>query len=160
MCPALTQWRRVHTYFLNHTPQEAALAALHGCASRLPSAALQPHAQSLHRLTVELLEQPATPPALLGPLLRLLLAALPAVPLSVVGQGFGDVADLLCGWALEQRVEPADRWGVGCTRTYRGMRGRESCGDVGRGKRTSGAHRIAWQAFGVGTRATGRAAVH
>ncbi|KAG2500586.1 hypothetical protein HYH03_001354 [Edaphochlamys debaryana] len=93
------------------TPEarEAALCALHACASALPSPRLEPYAQSLLRLVCGLLEAPATPPRLLGPLMRTLMAALPAAPLAALGQAFGDLADLLCGWALGGGVAEQDR---------------------------------------------------
>ncbi|KXZ49312.1 hypothetical protein GPECTOR_22g906 [Gonium pectorale] len=99
--------------------KEAALAALAACVACLPPAVLQPFAQPLLRLTSSLLESTSTPPRLLGPLLRLLLGVLPAMPLAALGQGFGDLVDLLCGWALEPLVAPEDRqagclgWGPG-----------------------------------------------
>ncbi|GLC49196.1 hypothetical protein PLESTB_000192700 [Pleodorina starrii] len=89
--------------------KEAALSALHVCVTAMPPPDVAPFAQPLLRLTTALLEATTTPPRLLGPLLRLLLAALPAVPLAALGQGFGDLADLLCGWALEPLVASQDR---------------------------------------------------
>ncbi|KAG2495403.1 hypothetical protein HYH03_006352 [Edaphochlamys debaryana] len=93
------------------TPEarEAALCALHACASALPSPRLEPYAQSLLRLVCGLLEAPATPLRLLGPLMRQLMAALPAAPLAALGQAFGDLVDLLCGWALGGGVAEQDR---------------------------------------------------
>ncbi|EFJ49674.1 hypothetical protein VOLCADRAFT_117122, partial [Volvox carteri f. nagariensis] len=88
--------------------KESALMALHACIAAMPPADVAPFAQPLLRLTTALLEATTTPPRVLGPLLRLLLAVLPVVPLAVLGQGFGDLADLLCGWALEPLVASDD----------------------------------------------------
>ncbi|GLI61976.1 hypothetical protein VaNZ11_004542, partial [Volvox africanus] len=89
--------------------KESALAALHLCAAAMSPPEVAPFAQPLLRLTMALLEATTTPPRLLGPLLRLLLTVLPAVPLAALGQGFGDLVDLLCGWALEPLVATEDR---------------------------------------------------
>ncbi|GIL75399.1 hypothetical protein Vretifemale_5200, partial [Volvox reticuliferus] len=89
--------------------KESALATLHLCVAAMSPPEVGPFAQPLLRLTMALLEATTTPPCLLGPLLRLLLAVLPAVPLAALGQGFGDLVDLLCGWALEPLVATEDR---------------------------------------------------
>jgi hypothetical protein len=100
------------------TPQEASLTALYICVAAMPPPDVAPFAEPLLRLTTALLEATTTPPRLLGPVLRLLLAALPAVSLATLGQGFGDLADLLCGWALEPLVAPEDR----CAGYWQGQR--------------------------------------
>lgn len=89
--------------------QEAALTALYVCVAAMPPSDVAPFAQPLLHLTMGLLEATTTPPRLLGPLLRLLLAAMPAIPLAALGQSFGDLVDLLCGWALEPLVAHNDR---------------------------------------------------
>eukprot|EP00198_Chlamydomonas_reinhardtii_P004149 XP_001693485.1 phosphatidylinositol 3-kinase-related protein kinase [Chlamydomonas reinhardtii] len=87
----------------------SALGALGACVAAMPPPALAPYGGQLLRLCCGLLEAASTPPALLGPLLRLLLAALPGVPLSALGHALSDLADLLCGWALEPAMAAADR---------------------------------------------------
>ncbi len=75
----------------------------------MPAPSLAPYGSQLLRLCCSLLEAASTPPSLLGPLLRLLLATLPGVPLAALGHSLSDLADLLCGWALEPAMAPADR---------------------------------------------------
>ncbi|KAG2436602.1 hypothetical protein HYH02_011539 [Chlamydomonas schloesseri] len=87
----------------------SALGALCACVAAMPAPALAPYGGQLLRLCCGLLEAASTPPALLGPLLRLLLAALPGVPLAALGHALSDLADLLCGWALEPAMASADR---------------------------------------------------
>ncbi len=93
-------------------PQEAALSALHACVAGMPAELLQPHALRLLQLWTDLLEAPATPPALLGVLLACLRAVLPAVPLQQLGALFGDLVDILLGWYLEPRLTQRDRWAL------------------------------------------------
>jgi hypothetical protein len=77
------------------------MTALTLCVAALPASLLAPYGPPLLAVSARLLEAPSTPPSSLAPLCALLEAALPALPLPALGQSFGDLADLLCGWALE-----------------------------------------------------------
>jgi hypothetical protein len=67
-------------------------------------AAVAPTLVAIHKL----LESEATPPGLLGPLLRLLLCCARCAP-GAVGGLWEDLVDLLLGWSLEPTLSDADR---------------------------------------------------
>lgn len=56
----------------------------------------------------ELLESEATPPALLAPLLRLLVRCSRCVPTALLPL-WEDLVDILLGWSLEPSLSDADR---------------------------------------------------